>query len=101
MAWAALTVEWTKAARRDLRGLTAKDRAQIEAAVHTFAATGHGDVKKLKDVQGYRIRVRERRVLVTIVWSDRVTLVGQVSTRGDAYRHLFMRRTRGKWTLAA
>ena len=100
MAWAPLNVEWTKAARRDLRGLVAKDRAQIERAVHLFATTGTGDVKKLRDVRGYRIRVRERRILVTILWGDRVTLVGQISTRGDAY-DLYFRRKKGKWKLAA
>lgn len=100
MAWATLTVEWTKAARRDLRSLIAKDRAQIEAAVHLFATTGQGDVKKLRNVRGYRIRVRERRVLVTILWADRVTLVGEISTRGDAYG-LYFRRKKGKWKLAA
>ncbi|MGH7330761.1 MAG: type II toxin-antitoxin system RelE family toxin, partial [Polyangiaceae bacterium] len=63
----------------------ANDRAQIVRTVERFAATGHGDVKKLHAVDGYRIRMRERRILITFLWNERVILVIEVIKRGDAY----------------
>ena len=85
MAWTALTVKWSKSARRDMRGFTAKDCGQIIGAVERFAATGRGDVKKLRQTDAYRIRMRGRRILITFLWSERVVLVVEVVKRGDAY----------------
>jgi mRNA-degrading endonuclease RelE of RelBE toxin-antitoxin system len=85
MAWTALTVEWHRQAQRDIRRLSAKDAAQIVAAVDAYAATGRGDIRQLQGQDGYRFRVRDRRVFVTIVWVDHRLVVTAVSTRGDAY----------------
>lgn len=85
MNWLALTVEWSKQAKRDLRGLTAKDVAQIVGAVDLYAATGQGDMKPLTGRPEYRLRVRGRRVICSILWTGKTLVVLEVTTRGDAY----------------
>jgi mRNA interferase RelE/StbE len=85
MAWTALTVEWTRAAEKDLRGLDAKVVRQIRDVVTTYAATGIGDVKKLQGAPGYRLRARMWRVFVLIAWTELRLTVLAVEKRGDAY----------------
>ena len=85
MTWTALTVEWTRAAEKDLRGLPTKLREQIREAVTVYAATGAGDMAKMQNGSGYRLRVRNQRAFCDIQWSAlRLTVLG-VDKRGDAY----------------
>jgi mRNA interferase RelE/StbE len=49
-------IEFTSAALRQWRKLTATTRAQIDIKLKTFAETGSGDVKALKGVAGMRLR---------------------------------------------
>ena len=47
-------IEFTSAAVRQWRKLTATTRAQIDLKLKAFAETGSGDVKALKGVAGMR-----------------------------------------------
>jgi mRNA interferase RelE/StbE len=49
-------IEFTSAAVRQWRKLTATTRAQIDTKLKAFAETGIGDVKALKGVAGMRLR---------------------------------------------
>jgi mRNA interferase RelE/StbE len=49
-------IEFTSAAVRQWRKLTATTRAQIDLKLKTFAETGVGDVKALKGTPGMRLR---------------------------------------------
>jgi len=49
-------IEFTSAAARQWRKLSASTRAQIDLKLQAFAATGSGDVKSLKGAPGMRLR---------------------------------------------
>ena len=66
-------IEFTSAAVRQWRKLTATTRAQIDLKLKTFAETGAGDVKALKGVSGMRLRSGDGRVLFTIK-ADTITI---------------------------
>ena len=56
-------VEFAAGVLDDLRALEAEDRRQIGRALHLFAATGAGDIKKLKGYKDQlRLRVGEWRI---------------------------------------
>ena len=59
-------IEFTSAAVRQWRKLSATTRAQIDLKLTAFAETGVGDVKALKGVAGMRLRAGDWRVLFTI-----------------------------------
>ena len=59
-------IEFTSAAVRQWRKLTATTRAQIDHKLTAFAETGVGDVKALKGVAAMRLRAGDWRVLFTI-----------------------------------
>ena len=50
-------IEFTSAAIRQWRKLTAATRAQIDLKLKTFASTGTGDVKALKGASGHAVAV--------------------------------------------
>ena len=50
-------IEFTSAAIRQWRKLTAATRAQIDLKLKTFVSTGTGDVKALKGASGMRLTV--------------------------------------------
>lgn len=85
MPWTELSITWERQAIRDLRGLPARDIEQIRDAVKLFAETGRGDVRALQGQAGHRMRVRERRVFLTIVRAEGQLFVLRVVNRGDAY----------------
>jgi mRNA interferase RelE/StbE len=58
-------IEFTSAAVRQWRKLTAATRAQIELKLNAFAKTGVGDVKALKGAAGMRLRAGDWRVVFT------------------------------------
>jgi mRNA interferase RelE/StbE len=58
-------IEFTSAAVRQWRKLTATTRAQINLKLKTFAETGVGDVKALKGAAAMRLRSGDWRVLFT------------------------------------
>jgi mRNA interferase RelE/StbE len=59
-------IEFTSAAVRQWRKLSAAARAQIDLKLKTFAETGIGDVKALKGAAGMRLRSGDWRVLFTM-----------------------------------
>jgi mRNA interferase RelE/StbE len=76
-------IEFTSAAVRQWRKLTATTRAQIDLKLKAFADTGVGDVKALKGVSGMRLRSGDWRVLFTIK-ADTIT-IHAVGHRRDIY----------------
>ena len=59
-------IEFTSAAVRQWRKLSAATRAQIDLKLKAFAETGAGDVKALKGTAGMRLRSGDWRVLFTM-----------------------------------
>lgn len=59
-------IEFTSAAVRQWRKLTAATRVQIDLKLQGFATTGAGDAKALKGAPGMRLRVGDWRVLFTV-----------------------------------
>ena len=59
-------IEFTSAAVRQWRKLSAATRAQIDLKLKAFAETGIGDVKALKGAAGMRLRSGDWRVLFTM-----------------------------------
>jgi mRNA interferase RelE/StbE len=76
-------IEFTSAAIRQWRKLTAATRAQIDLKLKAFAETGVGDVKALKGTVGMRLRSGDWRVLFTIK-ADMIT-IHAVGHRRDIY----------------
>jgi mRNA interferase RelE/StbE len=64
--WSVKDIEFTSAAVRQWRKLTAATRAQIDLKLTAFAETGVGDVKALKGAAGMRLRAGDWRVLFTM-----------------------------------
>lgn len=59
-------IEFTSAAVRQWRKLSAAARAKIDLKLKAFAETGIGDVKALKGAAGMRLRSGDFRVLFTM-----------------------------------
>jgi mRNA interferase RelE/StbE len=57
------TIILTLSAAKDLDALPREVRAQVEAGLHRYAMTGHGDVKSLQGRAGYRLRIGSYRVI--------------------------------------
>ncbi|MEO8371209.1 MAG: type II toxin-antitoxin system RelE/ParE family toxin [Candidatus Solibacter sp.] len=78
-------VVFRPAAVRDLARLDRVVQARIDAALVRFAATGHGDVKFLKDRPGeLRLRVGKWRVFFCLEPPDLIRVLGK-DNRGEAY----------------
>ena len=76
-------IEFTSAAVRQWRKLTATTRAQIDLKLKAFAESGVGDVKALKGTAGMRLRSGDWRVLFTIK-ANSIT-IHAVGHRRDIY----------------
>lgn len=82
-------VDWSSKALRDLKRLDKPTTTRIIDSVNVFAATGHGDVKKLTNAGGeYRLRVGDWRVRFTLEGEIQVLSVIRVLPRGDAYKRM-------------
>nr|WP_249135002.1 type II toxin-antitoxin system RelE/ParE family toxin [Bradyrhizobium sp. AUGA SZCCT0222] len=81
--WFVKEIEFTSAAVRQWRKLTATTRAQIDLKLKAFAETGVGDVKALKGVAGMRLRSGDWRVVFTV--SDNTITIHAVGHRRDIY----------------
>jgi mRNA interferase RelE/StbE len=53
----------THRAAKDLDALPAEDRFAVTEALSLYAIEGRGDVKKLAGREGFRLRVRDCRVI--------------------------------------
>ena len=78
-------VVFRPAAVRDLARLDRVVQARIDAALVRFAATGHGDVKFLRDRPGeLRLRVGKWRIFLCLEPPDFIRVLG-IDNRGEAY----------------
>ncbi len=79
-------IDWTPPARADVRRIDRTNAMRILTALHRFAETGEGDVKKLQgDSEELRLRVGDYRVRFTE--EPRGTLmIHSVRLRSEAYR---------------
>ena len=77
-------VQFLPAAIRDFGALDHINQQRIVAALERFAATGHGNVKKLKGRQDFRLRVGKWRVFFDLDAPEAVTVIG-IDNRGQAY----------------
>jgi mRNA interferase RelE/StbE len=78
-------VQWTKRALRATSRLDRPTRERISKEVESFAATGQGDVRRLKGkLDGlFRLRVGDWRVFFSTEGNR--LLIRAVRPRGDAY----------------
>jgi mRNA interferase RelE/StbE len=78
-------VEFLPAALRDFDALDRVTQGRVIAALERFAATGHGDVKRLQGrVRDFRLRVGKWRVFLDLDTPEAV-LVTAIDNRGQAY----------------
>ncbi len=76
-------ISFTARAAREWAKLPSDVRGRIDKRLTEFAATGHGDVKRLKGRDGVRLRVGDWRV---IFYEDKETIiVAAVGHRRDIY----------------
>ena len=79
-------VLWSGPARTDIRRLDLDTALRIFAALHRFAETGEGDIKKLQGKSDdLRLRIGEYRVRFTQETGD-ILLIHSVRHRREAYR---------------
>ena len=79
-------IAWPESARADIRRLDRDTAMRIFAALHRFAETGEGDIKKLKGESGeLRLRVGDYRVRFTDEPDDTLH-IHSVRHRSEAYR---------------
>jgi mRNA interferase RelE/StbE len=57
------TICFTSAAAKDLDKLPDDAREQVTEGLAHYAVTGQGDVKRLQDLDGYRLRIGRYRVI--------------------------------------
>ena len=77
---------FTPPARADLRRIDRENAMRILTALHRFAETGEGDIKKLRGNSGeLRLRVGDYRVRFTEESADTL-YIHSVRHRSEAYR---------------
>ncbi|MDO8472440.1 MAG: type II toxin-antitoxin system RelE/ParE family toxin [Dehalococcoidia bacterium] len=84
----------TRTAQKEILGLPAKIRRQVEATIDRLVSTVNQgnrtqDIKPIKgDLDAYRIDSGEYRVLFYLYDHDALVQVTRVLHRKDAYRHV-------------
>jgi mRNA interferase RelE/StbE len=79
-------IAWSERARADVRRLDRETAMRILTALHQFAETGEGDIKKLKgESDELRLRVGDYRVRFTEEPDDTIR-IHAVRHRSEAYR---------------
>jgi mRNA interferase RelE/StbE len=76
-------VVFTAASARQWAKLSSDVRRRIDARLTDFAATGHGDVKRLKGRDGTRLRIGDWRVI--FYEDDGTIVVAAVGHRREIY----------------
>ena len=80
-------IVWTAQASGELERLDRRTQQRVLRALERLAATGYGDVKRLRGFQAdYRLRVGTWRVLFSRDDTTRTLFVLHVRPRGRAYR---------------
>ena len=81
------TVCFSSRALHDLKRLDRPTRVRIVGAIERHAATGAGDVKRLRGRDdGWRLRVGDWRVLHQYRFGDKTVEIARIVHRRDAYR---------------
>ena len=79
-------IVWSEPARADIRRLDRDTAMRIFTALHRFAESGEGDIRKLKGQSGeLRLRVGDYRVRFVEEREDTL-LIHSVRNRSEAYR---------------
>jgi mRNA interferase RelE/StbE len=81
------SVEFAAIAIRDTKRLDPQVARRIIEGIGRFAATGEGDVKKLKGQNNLRLRVGDWRVIFTVDEDAETINVSRVLHRREAYRN--------------
>lgn len=84
MSW---KLVWTRPASKDMKKIGQQEARRIREKVRWFADTGHGDVKKLTDVDPpeWRQRVGDWRVFLSPETKPKELYVLRVKKRDEAY----------------
>ena len=85
----AFEIEYSKAARRRVRRLPKTVAATIIGKIRALASDPlavNNNVAKLREVDGYRLRVGDWRVLYSLDVPSRLLRVAAILPRGEAYR---------------
>jgi len=79
-------IGWTDSARSDVRRLDRQTAMRILSALHRFAESGAGDVKKLRAArEELRLRIGDYRLLFVYTLEDAIE-VRRVLHRSESYR---------------
>jgi mRNA interferase RelE/StbE len=76
-------ISFTTASTRQWLKLSPDIRKRIDAQLTTYAASGSGDVKRLKGIAGYRLRIGDWRVI--FIEDARSITVVAVGNRKEIY----------------
>jgi mRNA interferase RelE/StbE len=76
-------ISFTTASTRQWLKLSPDIRKRIDAKLTTYAASGSGDVKRLKGIAGYRLRIGDWRVI--FIEDARSITVVAVGNRKEIY----------------
>lgn len=76
---------WTEQAKADVRGLDKPAAMRILYALHRFAESAVGDLKRLQNAEELRLRVGDYR-LFFVLSGERTIEVRRIVHRSDAYR---------------
>jgi mRNA-degrading endonuclease RelE of RelBE toxin-antitoxin system len=76
---------WTDQAKGDVRALDKPTAMRIIHALHRFAESGVGDLKRLQGLEEVRLRVGDHR-LFFVYSGDNTIEVRRVLHRSEAYR---------------
>ena len=87
VSWQPWQVDWTPRAVRGLRRLTHQERERVMDAVDFYAATGRGDVARVRGRdREWRLRVGDVRIIFTLDQDLRKLIVLSVDRRDSVYR---------------
>jgi mRNA interferase RelE/StbE len=76
-------ISFTTASTRQWLKLSPDIRKRVDAKLTTYAASGSGDVKRLKGIAGYRLRIGDWRVI--FIEDARSITVVAVGNRKEIY----------------
>jgi mRNA-degrading endonuclease RelE of RelBE toxin-antitoxin system len=78
-------IQFTEAARADLRRIDREQAMKILLALTRFRDTGEDDLKRLKGSADFRLRVGDYRLRMRVL-EDGTIRIAQVKHRSEAYR---------------
>ena len=81
------SVNLKRSAEKELRDLTKSDRERVAAAILNLREDPlPSGIKKLKNMDGYRLRVGDYRILYTVNEKEKILEVYAIGHRKDVYR---------------